>query len=400
VRGLSGSRPDLQLQGWEQKLSVHLTKLQKRLCNELQDGLPICDKPFDDLAKYLGSDEETVLHQIRQLKQAGIIRRIGALLDYRALGLTSTLVAAHIPQENLREVAEVVNSLPEVSHNYRRAHHFNLWFTLQGESDKQIEQTLANLAERFDIDFHSLPVKRVFKLDVRFDAESEGQLSGDVEEATTEEVKKKKVEPHGHSPWHLHLRRNPPKHPPTLKLRRIPFSHSSTGKTHGFLRRRVKAKVELNESEKKILAQLQPDLELTSRPFELLCGEDLGEKEVLEIIKGLIDKGAIRRIAAVVDHRKLGFVDNVLFCSEVPESTVVQAGQRLARFGIVSHCYERDTFEGWPYNLFAMMHARSMGEIQHVINKFVEAEGIDSFELLPTAAELKKRPVKYHFGAQ
>ena len=354
MRGLSGSGPDLQLQAWGQKLSVHLTKLQKRLCNELQDGLPICARPFDDLAKYLGSDEETVLQEIRDLKETGIIRRIGALIDYRALGLTGTLVAAHILEENLREVVEAVNSLPEVSHNYRRAHHFNLWFTLQGESDKQIERTLLNLAERFDIDFHSLPVKRVFKLDVRFDAESEGQLSGDVEEATTEEVKRKKV----------------------------------------------KAKVELNESEKKILAQLQPDLELTSRPFELLCGEDLGEKEVLEIIKGLIDKGAIRRIAAVVDHRKLGFVDNVLFCSEVPESTVVQAGQRLARFGMVSHCYERETFEGWPYNLFAMMHARSMGEIQHVINKFIEAEEIDVFELLPTAAELKKKPVKYHFGRQ
>ncbi|MHC4337448.1 MAG: siroheme decarboxylase subunit beta [Planctomycetota bacterium] len=333
---------------------MHLTKLQKRLCNELQGGLPICAKPFDDLAKYLGSDEETVLQEIRGLKEAGIIRRLRALTDYRALGFTGTLVAAHVPEQYLKAVAEAVNSLAQVSHNYRREHHFNLWFTLQAESEEQIGRTLSNLAEQFDIDFHSLPVKQVFKLDVRFNAESEGQLSGNVEEATTEEVKRKKV----------------------------------------------KAKVELNESEKKILAQLQPDLELTSRPFELLCGEDLGEKEVLEIIKGIIDKGVIRRIAAVVNHRKLGFVANVLFCGEVPESTVVQAGQRLARFGMVSHCYERETFEGWPYNLFAMMHARSMGEIQHVINKFIEAEEIDAFELLPTAEEFKKKPVKYHFGGQ
>ena len=71
-----------------------------------------------------------------------------------------------------------------------------------------------------------------------------------------------------------------------------------------------------------------------------------------------------------------------------------QGGRRSERLG-VSHCYEREVFEEWPYNLFAMMHARSMGEIQHAINRFVEAEGIESFELLPTAAELKKQPVRH-----
>ena len=137
---------------------------------------------------------------------------------------------------------------------------------------------------------------------------------------------------------------------------------------------------------------------MTGKPFDFLCRGGLEEEEVLRIIAELIDKGVIRRIAAVVDHRKLGFVANVLFCSEVPADRVVEAGERLARFKMVSHCYERETFEGWPYNLFAMLHGRSMGQIQHVINKFIEAERIDSFELLPTAAELKKRPVKYYFG--
>ena len=340
----------MRLQGRKGKLSAHLTKLQKRLCNELQDGLPICARPYDDLARYLGSDEETVFGEVRQLKEAGIIRRIGALIDYGAIGLRSTLVAVHVPEEHVKEVAEAVNSLREVSHNYRRAHHFNLWFTLQGESDEHIQETLLELSERFDIDFHSLPVKRVFKLDVRFDAESEGQEVGDVQEEGTK-VKSKKV----------------------------------------------KGKIRLDEDEKLILARVQGDLRLASKPFEFLCREGLAEQAVLGIIQGLVDKGVIRRIAAVVDHRKLGFVANVLFCSEVPEEKVVAAGQKLARFGMVSHCYERETFEGWPYNLFAMMHARSMGEIQHVINRFVEAEGIDSFELLATAAELKKKPVRYRF---
>lgn len=322
---------------------MQLTKLQKQLCNVLQGGLPICPKPYDDLAKYLNNNEKTVLQEIRELKRAGVIRRICAMINHRALGMTSTLVAAHIPEENLQEVAEAVNSLENVSHNYLREHYYNLWFTLQAESPKQIEVTISNLSGRFGIDFYSLPIERVFKLDVRFDAEGEGQLPGDIEQVPKSEV------------------------------------------------------VKLNKTEKQILSKLEDDLDVISEPFDFLCSEGLEAEEVLRIIQRLIDKGVIRRIAAIVDHRKLGFVTNVLFCSEVPQNRIVEAGEALAHFGAVSHCYERKTVEDWPYNLFAMMHGKSMGEIQHVINKFTESEKIDSFELLPTAAELKKQPVKHRF---
>jgi len=324
-------------------VSMRLTKLRKQLCNVLQEGLPICSRPFDDLAKFLNSDEKIVLQEIEALKRAGVIRRICALINYRAIGRISTLVAAHIPEENLGEVTETVNTLENVSHNYLREHYYNLWFTLQVESPEQIKVILSHLSARFGVDFRSLPVRRVFKLDVRFDAEGKGRLLGDI--------------------------------------RRIPSSET----------------VELNKTEKQILSKLEDDLGVTRRPFDFLCGEGLEAEEVLRIIRRLIDKGVIRRIAAVVDHRKLGFVANVLFCSEVPQDRIVEAGEALARFGMVSHCYERETIEDWPYNLYAMMHGKSMGGIQHVINKFTESEKIDSFELLPTAAELKKQPVKYRF---
>ncbi len=325
-------------------MSVHLTKLQRQLCNELQKGLSVRLRPFDDLARFLGSDEETILRQIAQLKKDGLIRRISALINHRALGKTSTLAAVSVPQENLQEVTQAVNSLEGVSHNYLRKHHYNLWFTLQGQSAEEIALTLSNLSGRFGIEFHSLPITHVFKLDVRFDAEDQSPL---IEESVD-----------------------------------VPKSE----------------KVQLSESETRILSKLQQNLQVTAKPFETLSGEGFGAKEVSQIIQALIDKGVIRRIAAVIDHRKLGFVHNVLFVSEATEGRVVEAGGRLARFRMVSHCYERKTFEGWPYNLFAMMHAKRMGDIQRVIDKFVEAEGIESFELLPTVEELKKRPVKHTFG--
>lgn len=296
------------------------------------------------MAKSLNSSEKTVLEQSKQLKDAGVICRISALMNYRTLGRTGTLVAAHIPEENLRQVTEAVNSLENVSHNYLRSHYYNLWFTLQADSAEQIEVILSNLSSRFDVDFYSLPVERIFKLDVRFDAHSEGQvLLQDVED--------------------------------------VPESKT----------------VDLNDNQKLILSKLQNGFEIVAKPFDFLCSEGLDIEMVLKIVQEMVDKGVIRRIAGVVDHRRLGFIANVLFAAEVSSDRIVEAGRRLARFGMVSHCYQRRTVKDWPYNLFAMMHGRSMGEIQRAVNKFVEAERVDSFELFPTEAELKKQPVRHRF---
>jgi len=325
-------------------VTLRLTKLQKRLCNALQQGLPICWRPFAGIAKALNTSEEEVLQQTRKLKNAGIIRRIGALINYRAIGMTSTLVTAHVPQENIQDVAEAVNSLENVSHNYLRTHYYNLWFTLQAQTSEQIDSVLAGLSYRFGIDFHSLPVQRVFKLDVCFDAESNGEaLLQNVEEVSKGEV------------------------------------------------------VEMDENQRLILSKLQGGLDITTEPFAFLCSDGLETADVVRIITELINKGVIRRVAGLVDHRKLGFVANILFACEVPQNRVIKVGRRLARLRIVSHCYERKTFQNWPYNLFAMIHAKSLGDIQRVIDKFIEAEKINSFELLPTVAELKKQPVKYKF---
>ena len=324
-------------------MNLHLTEFQKRLCTCLQEDLPICRKPFDDLAKYLGTDEKTLLQQIKQLKELGVIRRVSAFINYRALGMISTLVAAHVPQENLQAVAEAVNALDKVSHNYLRQHHYNMWFTLQAKSTQAIDLTLSDLSSRFDIDFHSMPVERIFKLDVRFDASGASGQGGFLRDT-----------------------------------RRLPSDEI----------------VGLNKYQKRILVKLQDELALVSEPFEFMCGEGLEREDVLRIIDELIEAGLIRRIAAVVNHRKLGYTANVMFVGRVPQDRVAWVGEQLAAFPIVSHCYERRTFEGWPYNLFAMMHARSMGEIQHVINQFVEAEQIESFVLFTTPNEHKNQPVK------
>ncbi|HPC95682.1 MAG TPA: hypothetical protein PLU87_12120 [Sedimentisphaerales bacterium] len=326
-----------------------LTDFQKRLCNRLQRGLPLVSRPFAAIAADLGCTEAEALDQTRQLQASGVLRRICAVLNQRALGMASTLVAAHVPDEQVPTVTAAVNALPGVSHNYLRRHEFNLWFTLQAESPEQLHHHLIELAARFDIEFHSLPVTRVFKLDVRFDAESDDDvLLRDVE--------------------------------------RVPGTEP----------------VVLREEQKQLLTNLADGLDVTSRPFDAVLPATMAEAEMFALLAELMEAGVIRRIAGVLNHHKLGFTANVMFVGQLDPGHIVEAGRWLAHSGLVSHCYERQIppsmVPRWLYNLFAMMHGRTMAQIQHTIDRFTEAFGVLSFELLPTLAELKKQPVRHSFA--
>ena len=321
-----------------------LTQLQKKLCTLLQQGLPIYERSFDKVAADLGVSTDQVLDEIRRLKKEGIIKRFRAIINHRALGKAGTLVTAHVPEDKLNDVAESVNALPGVSHNYLRDHFYNLWFTLQAQNNSEIEQILMDLHERFSIQFHNLPVVRTFKLNVRFD------ITEDNSKHKNEIIPKPKDE-----------------------------------------------MVILDDDEKVILSNLQKELEITERPFSFMSNEKLTNKDVLRITQNLIEKGIIRRIAAVIDYKEVGFTANVLFVCEVSQDRIIKAGENLASSDLVSHCYERKTFDGWPYNLFAMMHSQNMDEIRSEVNQFIQSESINSYQLLPTINELKKEPVKHIF---
>ncbi len=321
-----------------------LTKFQKQLCNILQDSLPLSPDPFAKIAASINTPAETVLNEIKSLQNSGLIRRIAPIINYRALGFTATLVTAHIPENKIPHVAKAVNSINHVSHNYLRDHHYNLWFTLIAPSKTKINQTLTNLSADCDCTFHSLPALRTFKLNVRFDADSDGRR----------------------------LMQNNAKIPQTKP-------------------------VKLNEKEKLVLSKLQNGLKTVQHPFEPLAADGLKEEEALKIIRQLLKKGVIRRIAAIVDYRSLGFNANALFVAEVPEKNILDAGRNLAALPLVSHCYQRTTFQNWPYNLFAMLHSRSIDQIKDAASQFTQSQNITASGLLPSVKELKKTPVKYDF---
>lgn len=317
----------------------------------IQRPLPICRRPFAVLAQHLSAEQDDVINAIRRLQRQNIIRRFRAQINYRVLGRTASLIAAHVPAERFRKVADAVSRLPSVSHNYCRDHYYNLWFTLQAPSLIAVDMELAGLQEELQVLFHSLPAVRLFKLDVYFDPA--GPFSS---------VPDSKTQP----------------------AREIVFPDVP------------QYSVELSDIEKCTLNLLQQDLPVAECPFDDLADSNRGMSgaDVITGLIALIQKEVVSRISGVLNYSALGYVANTLFCASVSEDCISKAGAALASNRWVSHCYQRKPFEGWPFNLYAMCHAGSDQQISEFVQSFCAVYEISSYQLLPTLRELKKKPVK------
>ena len=318
--------------------------MEKQILWAVQEPLGLCDRPFAAMARRAGCSELQCVSIISDLKARGFIRRYGAIVNYAVLGRAATLATASVTQEKLAEVIAAVNALAGVSHHYLRKHVFNLWFTLQGESPQDIKNILRQLGRQTGQRFYSLPAERFFKLAVRFRPEGPSQKDFEAGE----------------------------------------FSPSESSAPV----------VSLTEEEKKALRFLQKDFPITETPFDSLCQKN-DVADVKQLAEGLIARQVIRRIAAVLDYRKLGYEANGLACFAVPAERIEPAAYALSARSAVSHCYQRRPFAGWPYNLFAMIHAGAMKAVEEFVCGLAGKYGICEYALLPTEKELKKTPVRY-----
>jgi DNA-binding Lrp family transcriptional regulator len=247
-----------------------------------------------------------------------------------------------VPQRKLNKVIAAVNSLEGVSHHYLRKHVFNLWFTLQDQSLRKIGHTLHQLKQSTGVQFYSLPAVRVFKLDARFNPQ--GPSQNDFKAG-----------------------------------RYLP-------------RESVAGRMSLTRTEKKVLRFLQEEFPITERPFDILsrqCGID----NILEVVQSLTAKKVIRRIGAAASYRRLGYKANVMACFALPQDKIESAAMWLSARPAVSHCYQRKVFDGWPYNLFAMVHAGRIGDVRQFADEAARRFAIAKWVLLPTEKEIKKQPV-------
>jgi len=322
-----------------------LDSLDQALLERMQAGVPLVARPFAALGEELDVTEAEVLSRVRRLKDAGIIRQIGAIFDTRRLGYQSTLVAFHVRDGALEDVAAQVSANPGVSHNYARPHHYNLWFTLAVPPGGEVEDEIRQLARQTGVDdWLNLPALRVFKIRTHFrvGSESDREELGDPGRAAPQ--------------------------------------------SRGF-----------STSDIPYVRALQQDLPLVSRPFAETGGHlGLSEDEVLEKARELQAAGIMRRFSAVLRHRRVGYAANGMACWVVPEDRIEAVGQLAAGYAQVSHCYERPAYPpSWPYNLFTMIHGRARDQVEEVVAQIARAAELDQYEVLYSTREFKKERVRY-----
>ena len=308
----------------------------------IQKDIPLVKEPFSVLAQEAGIEEGKLLKTIEKLVEDGIVRHIAPIYDSRLLGYDSALIAFKVDREKLEEVANFVNACPGVSHNYERTHDFNLWFTLAVPPEiAELEDVVRLMAEREKVkDYLVLRVVRLFKIGVKLDYESP---------AEKESVDTK-----------------------------------------------VYTYTPLTEEEKRIVSITQGSFPLVERPFlEYAKRLRMSEEELLEKLSVLKERGVLRRISAVLYHRRAGYVANAMSVWEVPEDAIEEVGRYIAGFKGVSHCYQRTTSEKFRYNLFAMMHGKSQEEIKLLAETISREKALSKYALLFSTREFKKVRIKY-----
>ncbi len=144
--------------------------IDRKLLNEIQSDFPITKRPYKDLGDRLNCSEGEILERVKRLKKENIIRRIGGNFDSRRLGFATTLCAARVPDDKINRFVEVVNKYPEITHNYLRDHHYNIWFTFVAPNMKVIDRYIKEIIQHTGVrEILNLPAVKTFKILVDFD---------------------------------------------------------------------------------------------------------------------------------------------------------------------------------------------------------------------------------------
>jgi DNA-binding Lrp family transcriptional regulator len=142
----------------------------RRIINSLQGDFPVSERPYREAAKWLGLNEEELLFRIERLLNSGVLSRFGPMYNADRMGGGLTLAAMSIPDEEFDMVADTVNGFIEVAHNYRREHHFNMWFVIATETPAGIQQTIDRIESASGYPVYSFPKIEEFFVGARFEA--------------------------------------------------------------------------------------------------------------------------------------------------------------------------------------------------------------------------------------
>lgn len=299
----------------------------RELLGALQGEIPLLSTPFAVVGQMIDMSEKEVIKRTEKLKREGWVRAVAAQFDTRALGYRSCLVAAKIAPERIDDAAGAINAHPGVTQNYKRNHEFNLWFTI----------AIAPTSK--------LGLERTVEI-----------LGG---EADCDAVRPL----------------------PTLKQFKNSDDDGHSDDKY----------TPLTPGEIECIRLLQRDLPLQPRPFDALAkSSGLTSDEILGTARSLLKRGQMRRFGAVIQARKPGFSASAMGVWIVPDERVDEIGARMSQNKAVSHCYLRPVYDDWPYNLYTIVHGRSVDECESIINDLSIDTGIDEKQALYPTKEYKK----------
>jgi len=328
--------------------AVALEDIDRRLLNLMQGSFPIAPRPYARVAELACIEQDEVMSRVQRLLDKRIIRQVTPIFDTRALGYSSMLVAAKVDPEHPHRAAQVINEHPGVSHNYLRNHDFNLWFTIATEPDSKLglDGTLEVLARESGAEsVRQLPTLRLFK--IRMDLEMQGDTQA---LASAAEVK----EP--------------------IELEPQPY----------------------DETDIAVIRALQGDMPVVEEPYAAAAAQlAITQERLLDHLAAMQERGLLRRVAAILYHRRAGFSANGMGVWSVPDERIFDIGCRMAAFRGVSHCYQRPTYADWPYSVFTMAHGRSKEECDAVLDAIADQTGIHERATLYSSTEFKKIRLLY-----
>jgi DNA-binding Lrp family transcriptional regulator len=245
----------------------------------------------------------------------------------------------------------VINAHPGVSHNYLRNHEFNIWFTIATEPDSPLglDGTLKVLAELAGAEsVRQLPTLKLFK--IRMDLEMEAGTEALAKAAEVAEPAETEAQPY-------------------------------------------------DEFDRAVIRATQGDMPVVSEPYAPAADElGLSQERLLEHLRGMQERRLLRRVAAILFHRRAGFSANGMGVWKVPDEQILELGKRMASFRGISHCYQRPTYADWPYSVFTMAHGRSKEECDAILDSIAADTGIEDRSTLYSSTEFKKIRLLYFTG--
>jgi siroheme decarboxylase len=348
IQAPAGSRHGPKLRRRKEGAAIVLDDLDKRLLNLMQGQFPIAPRPYQHVAGEAGITEEQVMERVGTLLAERIIRQVTPIFDTRALGYSSMLVAAKVDPENPWRAANIINAHPGVSHNYLRNHEFNIWFTIATEpgSPLGLQGTLDVLAKEAGAEsVRQLPTLKLFK--IRMDLEMEGGTDALAKAAEAAEPAEIEAQPY-------------------------------------------------DEFDRAVIRALQGDMPVIPEPYAPAAAElGIGQEQLLDHLRGMQERRLLRRVAAILFHRRAGFSANGMGVWKVPDERILDLGKRMASFRGISHCYQRPTYQDWPYSVFTMAHGRSKEECDAILDSIAADTGIAERATLYSSTEFKKIRLLY-----